>query len=159
MCLHNVLSGLCQINPPLEALRILSQSRPDQSPFYIQLAYTRWLNIQLKFRYYEKAIKIHPIFHFLVDITQQRQIISRRWYKFLWLSQNIRTLGLERVILDQYLGSLVPICKGLFSLGIRLRDYSLHLQYFQDCFCSFNGIPLNSYRYLNSDRSYITSAH
>ena len=45
MCLHNVLSGLCQINPPLEALRILSQSRPDQSPFYIQLAYTCWLNM------------------------------------------------------------------------------------------------------------------
>ena len=46
----------------------------------------------LKFRYHEKATKIHPIFHFLVNITYKHQIISGRWYKFLSLSQNILTL-------------------------------------------------------------------
>ena len=51
-----------------------------------------WPNIQiLQFRYFEKATKISPIFHFLF-ITQQLQIIGGRWAKFQWPSQIIRTL-------------------------------------------------------------------
>ena len=45
-----------------------------------------------KFRYSEKATKLWPNlanFHFLFDITKQSQIISGRWGKFWWPSQNI----------------------------------------------------------------------
>ena len=37
---------------------------------------------RLQFRYSEKVSKVSPIYHFLLDITQQRQIISWRWDQF-----------------------------------------------------------------------------
>ena len=58
-----------------------------------ELVLETYLKLYLKqhlksFRYFEKATKISLIFHFLSDITQQRQIISGRWDKYLWPSQN-----------------------------------------------------------------------
>ena len=47
-----------------------------------------------KFTYSEKASKVFPIFHFLLDITQSRQSISRRMDKFSWPSQNTWTLAI-----------------------------------------------------------------
>ena len=52
-----------------------------------EIAFCEVHNLQVKFRYSEKATNIWSIFHFLFAITQQRQII--RWDKFLWPSPNI----------------------------------------------------------------------
>ena len=46
----------------------------------------------LKFRYFEKATKVCPIFHLEFDAAKLCQIKSGRWEKLLWPSQNISTL-------------------------------------------------------------------
>ena len=46
----------------------------------------------LKFGYSEKATKFEEIFHVKFDVTEYRQILSGRFFQFLWPSQNIRTL-------------------------------------------------------------------
>ena len=46
----------------------------------------------VKFRYSEKATRFEKIFHLKFDVTQQRQILSGRFFRILWPSQNIQTL-------------------------------------------------------------------
>ena len=48
--------------------------------------------IRLKFGYSEKATKLEKIFHLKFDTTEQRQILSGRFFRILWPSQNIQTL-------------------------------------------------------------------
>ena len=59
---------------------------------YFPFTYTRSFTAKVKFRYSEKATKFEKIFHIKFDITEQHQILRRRFFKILWPSQNIRTL-------------------------------------------------------------------
>ena len=43
----------------------------------------------LKFGYSEKATKFEKIYHLKFDVTEQRQILSGRFFQILWPSQNI----------------------------------------------------------------------
>ena len=46
----------------------------------------------VKLGYSEKATKFEKIFQLKFDVTEQRQILSGRFFQILWPSQNIPTL-------------------------------------------------------------------
>ena len=68
-----------------------SQQTQRQFVVYKLLCYYN-LCMVLKFGYSEKATKFEKIFHVKFDITEQRQILSGRFFQILWPSQNIQTL-------------------------------------------------------------------